>query len=181
MENLVGIEPQIVLIHGPKKLMLDKYIWHSPNVGIVASYSPRELDVEDHFGVFRGVDMVESFAQATIVSCGAYSETFKQNCGFQDLKNNFYPLFTNIGQVNFYSYIELGDTFINIGHIKHYKFRQMICSGRIYKVPAGLNLDEYFSDFNEERLLKFDLDKEFKLIADLDNITGQAIRQKNLK
>lgn len=181
MTNLIGTKPEIVLVHGPKKLMVGKYHWHSPDVGIVASYSPREHDVEDHFDIFRGVDMIESFAQATIVSCGAYVETIKHKCSFQDLQNNFYPLFISVGQVAFHGYLELGDTFINVGHIKHYKFRQMVCDGRIYKVPPGLDLDDYFSDFDNERLLAFDLDKEFKLIAELSGITGRAIKKENFK
>ncbi|MEO6633673.1 MAG: hypothetical protein ABIN13_18170, partial [Mucilaginibacter sp.] len=65
--NLVGIDPANLLLHGPTKRLVNAYHWHSPNKGIVASYSPTERDVEDHFNVFRGVDQVESFAQATIV------------------------------------------------------------------------------------------------------------------
>jgi hypothetical protein len=181
MNNLVGTEPEAVLIHGPKKLMITKYLWHAPAVGIVASYSPREIDVEDHFGVFRGVDMVESFAQATTGSCGAYIETVKQKCSFQYLKDTFYPAFIGVGQVIFHNYLELGDTFISVGHIKHYKFRQMVCDGRIYKVPPGLDLDEYFSRFNEERLLGYDLEKEFKLIAELFGVTGRGIKKEKFK
>lgn len=181
MDNLVGTAPDVVLVHGPKKLLVNKYVWHSPNVGIVASYSPRDIDVEDHFGIFRGVDMIESFAQATIVSCGCYLETIKQQCSFDDLKQNFYPVFIGVGKVDFHGYLELGDVFISVGHITHYKFRQMICDGRIYKVPPGLNLDEYFSAFNDERLLAFDFDADFKLIAELTGITGRAIRKNNLK
>ncbi len=180
MDNLIGIEPAVVLVHGPKKLMVTKYHWHSPAVGIVASYTPKPLDVEDHFDIFRGVDQIESFAQATIVSCSAYNETVKQQCNFDHLKQTLYPVFISIGQVNFHGYLELGDTFISIGHIKHYKFRQMICDGRIYKVPPGLDLDDYFSRFNDERLLAFDLDKEFKLVAELAGITGRGIKKNNL-
>jgi len=181
MDNLLGVPPDVVLVHGPKKLMVSKYLWHSPDAGIVASYSPNERDVEDHFGVFREFDQIESFAQSTIVSCGAYIETIKQECSFADLKRNFVPVFTSVGQVNFYSYLELGDVFINIGQIKSYKFRQMVCDGRIYKVPAGLDLDEYFSNYNEERLLNYDLNDDFKLIAELQGITGRAIRTNNFK
>ncbi|MDB5032360.1 hypothetical protein [Mucilaginibacter sp.] len=181
MDNLVGIPPEDVLVHGPTKLMITRYLWHSPNAGIVACYSPTERDVEDHFGIFRGVDQIEAFAQSTIVSCGAFIETQKQVCSFDDLKRNFVPVFTSVGQVNFYSYLELGDIFISIGNIQSYKFRQMVCTGRIYKVPASLNLDDYFSGFNEERLLGYDLSEDFKLIAELTDITGRAIRTNNFK
>lgn len=175
--SLVGIEPHIVLVHGPKKLLVTKYHWHSPNAGIIASYHPKDTDVEDHFGIFRGVDQIESFAQATIVSCGCYLETIKQDCDFDYLKKTLTPLFISIGQVNFKSYLQLGDVFISIGCIKSYKFRQMICDGRIYKVPADLNLDEYFKNYTEEKLLNYDLSDDFTLIAELFDVTGRAIKK----
>ena len=181
MDNLVGVPPEDVLIHGPTKLLINRYLWHLPNAGIVACYSPTERDVEDHFGVFRGVDQIEAFAQATIVSCGAYLETQKQACSFDELKRNFVPVFISVGQVNFHGYLEQGDVFISIGNIISYKFRQMVCDGRIYKAPAGLNLDDYFSNYNNERLLTYNLSEDFKLIAELAGITGRAIRANNFK
>ena len=51
----------------------------------------------------------------------------------------------------------------------------MVCDGRIYRCPDGLNLDEYLKDFNEERLLKYDLSPDFKLISDFYDITGREI------
>jgi len=173
--NLLLFKPSQMLLHGPTKRLVDAYHWHSPNKGIVASYSPKPRDVEDHFGIFRGVDQVEAFAQATIVSCATFLECRKQNCTPDQLKDKFIPAFISIGNVNFHYYLEQGDTFISIGNITFYKWRQMVCDGRIYRVPPGLNLDEYFKDFTEERLLKYDISKDFKLIADLFDITGRAI------
>lgn len=177
MDNLVGVSPQNMLLHGPTKLLLDTYHWHSPKLGIVASYTPKERDVEDHFGVFRGVDQIEAFAQATIVSCGTFLECQKQKCDPLDLKDQFIPAFISIGAVYFQNYLEKGDTFISIGSIKFYKFRQMVCDGRIYKVPQGLNLDEYFSHFNEDRLKAYDLSDDFVLVAELNDITGRALKK----
>ncbi|MDP9079344.1 MAG: hypothetical protein M3O71_18085 [Bacteroidota bacterium] len=173
--NLVGVDPSKLLLHGPTKRLVHNYHWHSPTKGIVASYSPTERDVEDHFGVFRGVDQVEAFAQATIVSCATFSECRKQKCLPDVLRDKFVPAFISIGNVNFQNYLELGDTFISIGNITFYKWRQMVCDGRIYRVPKGLDLDEYFSDFTEERLLKYDISKEFVKVAELHDITGRAI------
>jgi hypothetical protein len=173
--NLATFKPSQMLLHGPTKRLVDAYHWHSPNKGIVASYSPKERDVEDHFGIFRGVDQVEAFAQATIVSCATFLECRKQNCTPDQLKDKFIPAFISIGNVNFHYYLEEGDTFISLGNITFYKWRQMVCDGRIYKAPPGLNLDEYFKDFTDERLLKYDISKDFKLIADLFDITGRAI------
>jgi len=174
--NLVGVNPTQMLLHGPTKLLLNAYHWHSPNKGIVASYSPTERDVQDHFGIFRGVDQVEAFAQASVVSCATFLECRKLNCTPEELKNKYIPAFISIGQVNFHNYLEVGDTFISMGNITFYKWRQMVCDGRIYKVPKNIDLDDYFSDFNEERLLKYDISKDFTLVADLYNITGRAIK-----
>ncbi len=173
--TLVGTDPSQLLLHGPTKRLVDKYHWHSPNIGIVASYSPTARDVEDHFGVFRGVDQVEAFAQATIVSCGTFLECRKLNCLPDALGDKFVPAFISIGNVSFQSYLEQGDRFISIGNIKFYKWRQMVCDGRIYKVPKHIDLDEYFSDFTDERLLKYDISKDFIKVAELHDITGRAI------
>ena len=174
--TLVGVKPEQMLLHGPTKRFLNKYHWHLPEKGIVASYSPTELDVKDHFDIFRGVDQVEAFAQATVVSCATFLECRKQKCTTEELKEKFIPAFISIGNVNFHNYLQLGDTFISIGHITFYKWRQMVCSGRVYKVPQGLNLDDYFNDFNEERLLKYDISKDFTLVAEMFDITGRAIK-----
>ncbi len=176
MDNLVGTAPKDVLSHGPSKLLLDKYHWHSPDLGIVASYTPKEADVHDHFGIFRGVDQVEAFAQATIVSCGAFLERKKLGVSYDELKRIFIPIFIGIGPVSFHSYLEKGDTFVNIGNITFYKFRQMVCDGRIYKVPKGLDIDDYFKDFNDDRLLNYDLSSDFVLVAELSGVTGRAIK-----
>lgn len=173
--NLVGVDPTQLLLHGPTKRLVNTYHWHSPYKGIVASYSPTERDVEDHFNVFRGVDQIEAFAQATIVSCATFLECRKLK-GLPDvLRDKFVPAFISIGNVSFQNYLELGDTFISIGNITFYKWRQMVCDGHIYKVPKGLDLDEYFSDFTEERLLKYDISKDFIKVAELHDITGRAI------
>ncbi|RCH53653.1 hypothetical protein DJ568_16590 [Mucilaginibacter hurinus] len=175
--TLVGEKPKHWLLHGPTKRYIDNYHYHSPGVGIVASYTPLARDVKDHFNIFRGVDQVESFAQASVVSLATFSECKKMKILPVELSNLFVPTFISIGEVNYHSYLEKGQTFINIGCIKFYKFRQMVCDGRIYKVPPGLNLDEYFKDFTDERLLAYDVSKEFKLVAELKGITGRAIKK----
>ncbi|RYY34229.1 MAG: hypothetical protein EOP46_14095 [Sphingobacteriaceae bacterium] len=176
-ETLVGQKPKDWLLHGPTKRLVNNYHWHNPKAGIVASYTPLARDVHDHFGLFRGVDQIESFAQATIVSLATFSECKKMACTPTQLKENFMPIFISVGGVNYHSYLERGQTFINIGYIKFYKFRQMVCDGRIYKVPEGFDLDAYFSDYTEERLRAYDLPEDFKLIAELNDITGRAIKK----
>lgn len=178
--NLLGVEPNLMLLHGPTKILLDAYHWHVPEIGIVASYTPKPRDVHDHFGVFRGVDQIEAFAQATIVSCGTFLECKKQNCDPLALKDKFIPAFISTGQVNFHNYLEEGDTFISIGKIKFYKFRQMVADGRIYRVPKGLDLDAYFKDFDETKLINYDLRDDFILVAELFDITGRAIKKEKI-
>ena len=176
LPNLTGTPPADVLIHGPSKLLVDKYLYHLPDIGIIASYTPTHYDVHDHFGIFRGVDQIESFAQATIVSCSSYLESIKNNCSLVALKEMFTPIFISIGQVNFRSYLQQGDTFIIIGLIKSYKFRQMNAEGRIYKAPPKIDLEEYFENFTAEKLTQYDLEKNFTLIAELFDVTGRGIK-----
>jgi hypothetical protein len=177
MDSLIGQYPKDILVHhGPTKLLVSKYHWHSPLAGVVASYTPTEHDVKDHFLVFRGVDQIESFAQATTGSCNVFLECEKMGLTPYELMDKFLPRFVSIGQVIFHNYLEKGDTFINIGQIKFYKFRQMVCDGRIYKAPKGLDLDDYFSQFDEEGLLTYDLSSDFTLVAELFDITGRAIK-----
>jgi hypothetical protein len=175
--NLVGTDPRKWLIYGPTKTLLDNYHWHDPHAGIVASYTPTAHDVFDHFGIFRGVDQIEAFAQATIVSCGNFLECIKQNVEPQVLMEKFTPFFISIGQVNFHSYLKEGDTFISIGKIKFYKFRQIVADGRIYKVPKGLDLNEYFGSYDALRFERNDLRDDFVLAAELFDITGRAIKK----
>ncbi len=181
-ESLMGEAPaEWLLHHGPKKRLVDKYHWHVPDVGIIASYTPTETDVEDHFNVFRWVDQIESFAQAVVGSCSVFLQCRKENKTPAELKNSIIPSFMGIGRVDFYSYLEKGDTFVNIGYIKSYKFRQMVADGRIYKVPKDLDLDAYFSTFTQQQLLNFEVGTDFVLIAELQDITGRGIKTELFK
>jgi len=177
IDNLYNAHPKDVLLkHGPTKLLVNKYHWHSPNAGIVASYTPNERDVHDHFGFFRGVDQIESFAQATTCSASIFLECEKLNCTPFELSQTFLPLFLGVGQVNFVGYLEKGDTFISIGNIKFYKFRQMVCDGRIYKCPKDIDLDEYFKDFTDKRSSEYDISADFTLVAELSGVTGRSVK-----
>ncbi len=177
--NLRGTAPKDLLVnHGPTKLLVDNYHWHQPDAGIVASYTPTAFDVHDHFGIFRGVDQIEAFAQATTGSCTMFLECEKTNTSPVELSKSFIPRFISIGAVNFIGYLEEGDTFISIGFIRFYKFRQMVCEGRIYKAPAGMALDAYFEHFTKQRLLEYDLSQEFTLVAEFKDITGRSLKNK---
>jgi hypothetical protein len=176
VDSLCSIHPSEILIgYGPKKLLVDKYHWHSPKKGIVASYTPTEYDVEDHFDIFRGVDQIESFVQASAASLATFLICQNRKCSPEDLRGNTVPGFISIGNVVFTAAVEKGDTLVILGIITYYKFKQIVCEGRIYKSPQGLDLDEYFKDFNEDRLHKYDLSPDFKLVSYLYDVTGREI------
>ncbi|MBD3748313.1 MAG: hypothetical protein IE931_02350 [Sphingobacteriales bacterium] len=177
MQNLVGYPPKNALLHGSTKRLVDEFLWHQPDKGIVASYTPKKRDVKDHFDLFRGVDQIESFAQASIGACGVFSECKKHHLNQLQLKEKFVPTFISIGQVIFHYYLMVDETFICMANIKFYKFRQMIADGRIYKVPRELDLKQYFKDFNAEDLKNYNLSKDFKLVAELFDVTGRAIKK----
>ncbi len=177
MKSLVGIPPSQVLPHGPTKLLVDEFIWHSPKVGVVACYTPKKHDVHDHFGVFRGVDQIESFGQATVVSCGAFLECQKRNISFEELFEMYNSAFLQVASVKFCNFVQLGDKYINIGIIKFYKFKQMVVDGRIYKVPNALDLYEYFKEFTEDQLVNYELGNGFQLISEINGITGKGIKK----
>lgn len=176
MGNLIGESPPVLLQHGPSKILIDEFIWHDPEFGIVTGYTPAAKDVLDHFGLFRGVDQIESMAQA-MAACSAYLECSKKNKTYAQFRTEFNPLFLSVGQINFHSYLQEGEMFICLGNIKFYKFRQMISDGRIYKVPANMNVNDYFKDFTTSRLMQYDLPDEFKLVAEIHDLIGRALKK----
>ena len=52
--NLVGIDPSQVLLHGPTKRLVDTFHWHSPQKGIVASYSQKNATLRIILGFSEG-------------------------------------------------------------------------------------------------------------------------------
>lgn len=176
LENVVGQPPENLLLHhGPSKLLINSFHYHSPSVGIVASYVPTDLDVKDHFNVFRGVDQIESFSQA-MSCCSTFLQSQKEQKLPKELKETILPYFIGIGNVTFHGVVEKGDTIVHLAQIKFYKFRQIVCNGRTYKVSKGLNLDDYFKDFTDEQLLNHKLSQDFSLTAEYNDITGRGIK-----
>lgn len=175
-ETLVGANPAEVLPHGETKRLVDHYLFHAPTVGVVASYMPKERDVLDHFGVFRGVDMVESFGQAAVVSTSVFLDAIKTNVDYKTYYQNRNFVFVGVEKVHCHGFIRCGEPYVCLGVINHYKFRQMTVSGRIYKTTPDIDLGEYFSHFTEERLRNYDVDDRFTMVFEIQNIVGQGIR-----
>ncbi len=180
MESLVGQDPGLVLPHGPSKLLVNEYLWHVPNAGIVATYTPKEQDVRDHFGVFRAVDQVESFGQATAVSCSAFLDTNKTGIGYKEYYKERNFVFMSIEKVLCHNFVRLNERYICIGIITFYKFRQMATSGRIYKVVTDLDLKNYFKSFTEEQLRNFTLAQDFVLVTEIEKIISKGIKIEKL-
>lgn len=180
MKTLVGQRTDLVLPHGPTKRLVDEYYWHSPTVGIVAGYTPNERDVHDHFGVFRAVDQVESFGQAVVVSCSAFLDTEKMGLGYKEYYEQRNFVFVGIKSVHCHNVIRYNERYVCLGVINFYKYRQMTASGRIYKVPTGLDLHAYFKNFSEDRLRSYDLGEGFVLATELHDILGKGIKNEKL-
>jgi hypothetical protein len=147
----------------------------------VAAYTPNERDVHDHFGVFRAVDQVESFGQAVVVSCSSFLDTKKMGLSYENYYKQRNFVFVGIKQVHCHNVIRLNETYVCLGVINFYKYRQMTASGKIYKVQKGLNLTEYFKDFTEEKLKNYELDERFTLCTELHDILGKGIKNELLE
>ncbi|MEI6411920.1 MAG: hypothetical protein WCR52_21185 [Bacteroidota bacterium] len=181
MQTLVGQDPREILPHGPTKLLVDSFLWHDPDIGIVAAYTPKPRDVEDHFGVFRGVDQVESFGQACVVSCSVFLDAAKMGLRFEEYYQRRNFVFAGVERVHCHGFIRQGETFVCLGLIQQYKFRQMTVSGRIYKAPATINLPEYFKHFSSERLKNFEIADGFEHVFDIHNIIGKGIKNEKFQ
>jgi hypothetical protein len=177
MNSLVGADPKLTLPHGPTKLLVDDYLWHSPEVGIVASYTPKARDVLDHFGVFRGVDQIESFGQATVVSCGGFLECQKQGISFAELYERYNSAFMGVSSVKFHNFVPEGQMFINVGIMEFYKFKQAVFSGKIFAVPHNFNVKTYFKSYTDEKLRKFELPPEFTIVSEFNGMVGKGIKK----
>jgi hypothetical protein len=175
MITLTGQDPATVLPHGPSKRLVKEYLWHSPHVGVVATYTPNERDVKDHFGVFRAVDQVESFGQAVVVSCSAFLESRSMGLDSAEYYKLRNFVFAGIKSVRCHGVIRCNESYVCLGVINFFKCRLMTASGRIYKAPEGIDLKEYFRDFSEERLRSYDLDDNFILTTELNDMASKGI------
>ncbi|HMS68446.1 MAG TPA: hypothetical protein PKD18_09920 [Saprospiraceae bacterium] len=174
--SLIGLDPAVVLPHGPSKIFLDEFIWHTPGLGVVAAYTPKERDTNDHFGVYRGADQIETFGQATVVAANAFEVCSNKQITFDQLYQQYNFVFLRIGSVICHSFINTGEKVIVIGKINEYKFRQMTASGRMYKVPSDLDLQAYFASLDKDQILQYQLDPAFLLVTEFEGLIGRGIK-----
>jgi hypothetical protein len=181
MNSLVGIDPKEILPHGPTKIYIDGVIWHEPEFGIIAYYTPREKDTLDHFGVYRGADQIESFGQATVVAMNAFLVCKTKNIGLAEMYKSYNFVFAEIGSVTCRAFLRTNETFIVVGFIDSYKFRQMKCSGAIYKMPGGFDLINGFNGYPGEKLKNNELPEGFELVTVFNGLIGRGIKLEKMK
>lgn len=179
-QSLVELHPKDILPHGPTKLLVDEYLWHNPEIGCIASYKVKEADVKDHFGLFRGVDQLEFFAQSSIVSLGVFHVANNSNLSCQQVLAKYNWLFLGVDRIRFHCFVQCGEKIISIGVIKKYLFKQMTCSGKIYKVPDNFDMKEYCAVLCDEDMNDFKMPKELTMIAEFENVVGWCVKKERL-
>lgn len=170
----VNKEPKDILIHGPSKLYIDKYLWFHPEDGIISSYKAQAKDVADHFDVFRGVDIIESAGQTAVSAC-AILESIKQDKTIDELKKHFRIAFFGMGEARFYDFVRVDETLLNICTIKKYKFRRVLASCKVYKAKAGTDIAKVFSRLTVRKTGGVHIPGELELVAVLNDMSGGAI------
>lgn len=175
--NLTQYGPEEVLPHGPSKIYIDAWHYHSPYFGAVASYTVRERDTRDHYGIYRGVDQVESFAQAVPVGCGVFVTALKHRLQLREVGERFWFLFLELREFRLHRPLATGDRLVVLGFLESYRFNQLTTTGRIYKAPEDLDLNAYGKTFTDDKLQKFELDKSFLLVSEIQGLTGRIIEK----
>ena len=176
MKSLVGISPHTALLHGPSKTLVDTFLWHNPDIGIIASYTPKERDTHDHFGVYRASDQMESFGLASVVAANAFLSCRKKNISFKELYVNYNFIFMKIEEIICKSFIKLGETLVIYAYFEDYKFRQMTASGKIFKTNTEFDLQEYYKSYTDKQFLAGKIDKSFVEVTELKNLVGRGIK-----
>lgn len=172
--------PSEILLHGPSKTYADAFHWFFPKTGIVTSYTVQPKDVHDHFGVFRGVDMIESLAQTGVLACTILLAD-KEQKPLTELREEFLMAFTELGSAHFHDFVKEGETLINMVTIQRYKFREITFSGCVYREASPQETKAYFDQLNE---LDFDPNQppgSLKKIAEFKGYKGRGIRKTKIK
>ncbi|MEO0341115.1 MAG: hypothetical protein AAF242_18115 [Bacteroidota bacterium] len=176
---ILGKSPDEILIYGERMLLIDQYLWFEPAFGIIACYQVKKKDVEDHFNIFRGVDMLETCGQAGISACTVL-ECQKTGKTRDELREYMRFVFLGVDQSRFFDYAVEGDLLISISQITSYRFRQMTLDSTLYKVDSNFNYQAYFQSYTAEDFKNHDLPSSFKKIATFQNMVGRAIRLEKL-
>ncbi len=173
-QNWVSKAPAEVLVHGPSKIYIDKYLWFRPEEGIFSYYKVQPKDVFDHFDVFRGVDIIESAGQTAVSAC-AMMESAKQGKSIDELKKHFRMAFLGMGEARFHGFVKVHEILVNICTIKHYKFRQMVVSCKVYKVTTEAEVAALISGIKTDTMKGLPIPESYELVAELNDMIGRAV------
>ena len=180
MNSLVGISPAQALPHGPTKIFLDEFLWHEPTLGVVAKYEPKESDLKDHFGLFRGADQIEMFGQTSVVAANAFISCKKKNIGFDQLYKDYVFVFMKMGEAVCKSFIKSGEVAVAYAYIVDYKFKQMTASGTIYKCRSDFDLRGYYRYYSHERFKLRETPEVFTEVTEFNNLIGRGIKAEKI-
>jgi hypothetical protein len=173
-QNWVSKPPADVLVHGPSKIYIDRYLWFRPEEGIFSSYQVQPKDVADHFDVFRGVDIIESAGQTAVSAC-AMMESAKQGKSIDELKKHFRMAFLGMGEARFHGFVKVHEVLVSICNIKHYKFRQMLVSCKVYKVASNTDVAALMTGIKADTMANLQIPERFELVAELNDMIGRAV------
>ncbi len=174
-QSLVDLNPKDILPYGETKLLVDEFIWHDPKQGVAGTYVAKERDVQDHFNIFRGVDMVESFAQSTLVAGGLFLALEKSDLSIDELLERYKVVFTSIGDTKFYKQILKGDTIVHLGRLNYFKHKQISFDGIILTPTASLSAQALLETYSTDPSNYKHNHCDYSIVASLSDIKGQAI------
>ncbi len=172
-------DPREILLHGPSKIYLDHHWWFYPSTGIVGSYEVQAKDVHDHFGVFRGVDMIESAGQTGVSACSMLFAYIDLKSA-PEVQQRFIMAFLGLGQAVFHDFVEQGETLVNVCAIHQYKFRQIRFSAVVYKAHEPAEIAPYFAHLPEDQLGVAPVPESFKKVAEFTDFIGRAINRNKI-
>lgn len=176
---LVGKQPYEVLIFGEEKMYVDQFLWFEEKTGIAVAYQVQAKDVKGHFGIMRGVDMIEIFGQSGTAACTALV-CKKEKATRNELLQRFRFAFLSMENVRFHRYAKTGDTLICISQIKSFRFRQIALDGTLYRVKPNWDYVSFFEKYTTDDFRNKTLPSEFETIAEFDNLVGRAIKIEKL-
>ena len=175
--TLTEIQPENILQHGPSKRYVDEFLWFEGKLGAVATYQPTAEDVKDHFGVFRGVDQVESFAQGTAVAAITLLEAQKQGMSIVEFQKHWNIAFLGVEQVKLLNFLREGDRMVAVAQTTFHRFHQMIVNGKTFRAPADFDLQAWARDFSKQDLLDYRMPESFQPIGEISDLKVVALKK----
>ena len=176
---LVGKQPEEILIFGKEKMYVDQFLWFEEKTGIAVAYQVQEKDVKGHFGIMRGVDMIEIFGQSATAACTALV-CQKEQATRDELFLRFRFVFVGIDEARFLQQVKTGDILICIGRITSFRFRQITMDGTLYRAKQDWDYTSFFEKYTSNDFQKESIPAELEAVAKFKNLIGRAIKLSKL-